>query len=134
MKIIRIVLLVLIIIGLGLIATQTLWVPPLVNYILSNEKASVTPPINRPLIPVSVGTSTSVTTPVPAPHPTTTPVVVKPPKPVVTTPTPTTTTTAPERCGGNMMNAHQCSTGYHCAPEPGSHLPFGDVGGICVAD
>ncbi len=39
-----------------------------------------------------------------------------------------------QRCGGNMMNAPTCATGYHCAPEPGSHLPFGDVGGICVRD
>ena len=38
------------------------------------------------------------------------------------------------RCGGNMRNAPACGIGYHCAPEPGSHLPFGDVGGICVSD
>ncbi len=37
-----------------------------------------------------------------------------------------------ERCGGNMTTARMCETGYHCAPEPGSHLPFGDVGGTCV--
>lgn len=37
-----------------------------------------------------------------------------------------------ERCGGNMTNAPACASGSHCAPEPGSHLPFGDVGGICV--
>ncbi|MDD4989295.1 MAG: hypothetical protein PHV42_02615 [Candidatus Pacebacteria bacterium] len=37
-----------------------------------------------------------------------------------------------ERCGGNMQNPPVCATGLHCAPEPGSHLPFGDVGGICV--
>ena len=36
------------------------------------------------------------------------------------------------RCGGNMMNAPVCGTGYRCAPVPGSHLPFGDVGGACV--
>lgn len=41
---------------------------------------------------------------------------------------------AGERCGGNMTTAPACATGYHCAPAPGSHLPFGDVGGICVAD
>ena len=39
---------------------------------------------------------------------------------------------AGERCGGNMMTAPTCMIGYHCVPEPGSHLPFGDVGGICV--
>ncbi len=41
---------------------------------------------------------------------------------------------AGERCGGNMLNAPLCAAGYHCAPAPGSHLPFGDVGGICVAN
>jgi len=41
---------------------------------------------------------------------------------------------AGERCGGNMLNAPLCAYGYHCAPEPGSRLPFGDVGGICVAN
>jgi hypothetical protein len=39
-----------------------------------------------------------------------------------------------ERCGGNMTTAPVCQTGYHCAPTPGSHLPFGDVGGTCVAN
>lgn len=39
-----------------------------------------------------------------------------------------------ERCGGNMTNAPVCATGTHCAAEPGSHLPMGDVGGICVKD
>lgn len=39
-----------------------------------------------------------------------------------------------ERCGGNMTNAPVCATGLHCAPEAGSHLPFGDVGGQCVKD
>lgn len=37
-------------------------------------------------------------------------------------------------CGGNMTTAPTCIAGYHCAPVPGSHLPFGDVGGICVAN
>ncbi len=37
-----------------------------------------------------------------------------------------------EHCGGNMTTALACSTGYHCAPTPGSNLPFGDVGGTCV--
>jgi hypothetical protein len=37
-----------------------------------------------------------------------------------------------ERCGGNMTTAPVCAAGYHCAPAPGSHLPFGDVGGTCV--
>ena len=39
-----------------------------------------------------------------------------------------------EHCGGNMTTAATCGTGYHCAPAPGSHLPFGDVGGTCVAN
>ena len=39
-----------------------------------------------------------------------------------------------EHCGGNMRTASVCTAGYHCAPTPGSHLPFGDVGGTCVAD
>jgi len=39
-----------------------------------------------------------------------------------------------EHCGGNIMNPNQCAAGFHCAPSPGSHLPFGDVGGICVAN
>lgn len=41
---------------------------------------------------------------------------------------------AGEHCGGNMRTALQCVAGYHCAPTPGSHLPFGDVGGTCIAD
>ena len=56
-----------------------------------------------------------------------------------TNPTGTTTTTqsAPvvgpgEHCGGNMLNAPVCGPGYTCTPEAGSHLPFGDVGGICT--
>jgi len=39
-----------------------------------------------------------------------------------------------EHCGGNMTTAPVCAAGFHCAPTPGSHLPFGDVGGTCVAD
>ncbi|GEM_PF-1910910 len=55
----------------------------------------------------------------------------------VATSTATTTSTgstaAPGgRCGGNMLNAPVCGAGYQCAPTPGSHLPFGDVGGVCV--
>jgi predicted lipoprotein with Yx(FWY)xxD motif len=38
------------------------------------------------------------------------------------------------RCGGNMQNAPVCAQGSHCAPVTGSNLPFGDVGGTCVAD
>ena len=65
--------------------------------------------------------------------------------PVTSTVTVTTTTTYPtatstrkvvgagEHCGGNMMNPPVCGTGYQCTPTPGSHLPFGDVGGTCVA-
>ena len=41
---------------------------------------------------------------------------------------------AGEHCGGNMMNAPVCLTGYHCAPDAASHLPFGDVGGVCIAN
>jgi hypothetical protein len=41
---------------------------------------------------------------------------------------------AGERCGGNMMNAPLCALGYHCAPTLGSNLPFGDVGGTCIAN
>lgn len=39
-----------------------------------------------------------------------------------------------ERCGGNMSNAPVCAKGYHCAPNPHSTLPFGDVGGTCAAN
>jgi hypothetical protein len=39
-----------------------------------------------------------------------------------------------ERCGGNMTNSPICGDGLHCAPTKGSHLPFGDVGGVCVAN
>ena len=41
---------------------------------------------------------------------------------------------AGEHCGGNMTTAASCAAGLHCAPTPGSHLPFGDVGGTCVAN
>lgn len=37
-----------------------------------------------------------------------------------------------QHCGGNIANAPVCQSGYSCAPIPGSTLPFGDVGGICV--
>ncbi len=56
------------------------------------------------------------------------------------TPLVATTTNTPsvvqsgEHCGGNMQNAPVCASGLHCAPTPGSHLPFGDVGGTCVPD
>ncbi len=88
MKTIRIFLLILIIIGLVLLFTQSLWVPNLVNQILAWEGVS------------QVGLVAGAG--------------------------------AGEHCGGNMLNASTCATGYHCAPAPGSHLPFGDVGGICV--
>jgi hypothetical protein len=39
-----------------------------------------------------------------------------------------------EHCGGNITNAPVCSIGYHCTPVVGSNLPFGDIGGICVAN
>ncbi len=86
MKIIRIFLLVLIIIGVVLLCTQGYWVPKLVNKILSSD----------PVVISTVGNG--------------------------------------ERCGGNMTTAPKCMIGYHCAPAPGSHLPFGDVGGFCVSD
>jgi hypothetical protein len=41
---------------------------------------------------------------------------------------------AGDHCGGNMTTAASCAPGLHCAPTPGSHLPFGDVGGTCVAN
>lgn len=41
---------------------------------------------------------------------------------------------AGEHCGGNMTTAAICGAGYHCAPTPGIHLPFGDVGGTCIAN
>jgi hypothetical protein len=47
---------------------------------------------------------------------------------------PIPTVGAGEHCGGNMMNAPECDARSHCAPVPGSHLPFGDVGGICVTN
>ena len=50
-------------------------------------------------------------------------------------PTPTVSGVGPgERCGGNMVKAPVCQSGYHCVAAPGSHLPVGDVGGICAAD
>lgn len=50
-------------------------------------------------------------------------------RPVQTSPLPEQTG---QHCGGNMANAPTCGVGYHCAPVPGSNLPFGDVGGVCV--
>lgn len=38
------------------------------------------------------------------------------------------------RCGGNMTTAPLCTDGFHCAPVAGVRLPFGDVGGTCVAN
>jgi hypothetical protein len=44
------------------------------------------------------------------------------------------TLTAPtQHCGGNLANAPTCPDGFECVPDPASHLPFGDVGGICQA-
>ncbi len=55
--------------------------------------------------------------------------------PVENTQTGTSTAALPgEHCGGNIRGALSCTVGYHCAAEPGSHLPFGDVGGVCVQD
>jgi hypothetical protein len=70
------------------------------------------------------------TPPVPYPQPAMT---STPPATSQTSTADTTGVGAGQHCGGNMMNAPVCATGYRCAPEPGSHLPFGDVGGICVA-
>ena len=39
-----------------------------------------------------------------------------------------------EPCGGNTNNPKTCISGYTCLPVPSSNLPFGDVGGICVAN
>jgi hypothetical protein len=65
----------------------------------------------------------------PTPSPNPTPIPNPLPKPV---PTPVPVTGG--RCGGNTTHPLQCPMGSHCAPAPGSHLPFGDVGGICVVD
>jgi hypothetical protein len=39
-----------------------------------------------------------------------------------------------EHCGGNMMKPALCATGLRCAPMASSTVPFGDVGGVCVAN
>jgi len=52
---------------------------------------------------------------------------------VLPTSAPSTPAQLGESCGGNTLFARQCAPGLVCAPRPGSHLPFGDVGGICVA-
>jgi hypothetical protein len=52
--------------------------------------------------------------------------------PVIAPPSKQATAGSGEHCGGNMKTAHTCSTGYVCTPNPKSHLPFGDVGGICT--
>lgn len=79
-------------------------------------------------------------------QPMTTPPSVGVSKYLIVTGTTLATTTAPSiststagggagaHCGGNILNPPTCATGYHCAPTPGSHLPFGDVGGTCVAN
>ncbi len=54
------------------------------------------------------------------------------------TSTPNTTGTAPNvstpggPCVGNIAHPLSCPDGYQCEPAPNSHLPFGDVGGLCV--
>ena len=56
MKIIRIFLLVLIIIGIIALATQKIWVPQLVNKIISSENISVVvPPITQPNVILADG-------------------------------------------------------------------------------
>lgn len=56
---IRIFLLILIVIGLGLLATQRLWVPPLVSAIITSERGSSTPVTPSTAVPAA--TSTAVT-------------------------------------------------------------------------
>jgi hypothetical protein len=67
MKILRIILLILIVLGLGLLAAQAYWVPPLVQEILSHEKS---PAVVSPL-PTATSTGTvpvSTHTPPPVAH------------------------------------------------------------------
>jgi len=45
LRIIQIILLTLIVIGLGLLATQKIWVPQLVNYILQDDQVSIIEPV-----------------------------------------------------------------------------------------
>ncbi|CAN5130770.1 hypothetical protein BH11PAT3_BH11PAT3_2070 [soil metagenome] len=45
LKIIQIVLLVLIVIGIGLLATQKIWVPRLVQYLLKDDQVSIIEPV-----------------------------------------------------------------------------------------
>ncbi len=47
-RVVQIILLVLIVIGLGLLATQQLWVPKLVDYIMRTESSHITPPVSGP--------------------------------------------------------------------------------------
>ena len=56
------------------------------------------------------------------------------PVPVVETPQGPVVVAEGEHCGGNMMNAPVCGTGFHCAKNPASNVPMGDVGGLCVKD
>ena len=58
---------------------------------------------------------------------------------VVTSTAPASSSSAPTvgagaHCGGNIRNAPVCAPGYHCAGAPDSHIPFGDIGGTCVAN
>lgn len=62
MTAIRIFLLVLIVIGLGLLTTQRLWVPPLVSAILAPERGASVP---APAIATPVATSTAPIPPKP---------------------------------------------------------------------
>jgi hypothetical protein len=55
MKFIRIFLLVLIIVGIVALATQKIWVPKLVNKILSSEEITVLPPITQPNVTLTDG-------------------------------------------------------------------------------
>lgn len=47
-RVVQIILLVLIVIGLGLLATQQLWVPKLVDYIMRTESSHITPLVGGP--------------------------------------------------------------------------------------
>jgi len=68
LKVIQIFLLVLIIVGIGLLATQKIWVPKLVEYILSTEESLVTQ------IPVVTQSISATTTNTVKPESSTTPV------------------------------------------------------------
>ncbi|MES2225776.1 MAG: hypothetical protein V4480_03130 [Patescibacteria group bacterium] len=68
MKSIRIILLVLILIGLGLLAAQSIWVPPLVNWILAEENTTyVVEPAPMNIVPPPATTMRPTPSKPPAP-------------------------------------------------------------------